>query len=134
MGVQRRLFVGIAALLSAAGLAACGDEDFENNPRPPAPIELSARIGDDAVTVSPSGVGAGLATITISNQTRDAAGLVLEGPTDEASDEILAGGTGSLKLVLEEGDYEVTDDDGARATELIVGPERPSSQNDLGLP
>lgn len=134
MGVQRRLFVGIAALVSAAGLGACGDEDFENNPRPPSPIELSARIGDDSVTVSPSEVGAGLATITISNQTRDAAGLVLEGPTDEASDEILAGGTGSMKIALEEGDYDVTDDDGARGTELIVGPERESSQNELGLP
>jgi hypothetical protein len=134
MGVQRRLFVGIAALLSAAGLAACGEEDFENNPRPPSPIELSARIGDDAVTISPAEVGAGLATITISNQTRDAAGVVLEGPTDEASDEIVAGGTGSLKLTLEEGDYDVTDDDGARTTQLIVGPERESSQNELGLP
>ena len=134
MGVQRRLFVGLAALCSAATLAACGEEDFENNPRPPSPIELSARIGDDGVTVSPRDVGAGLATITISNQTPRAERLVLEGPTDEASDEIIAGGTGSLKIALEQGDYEVTDGDGARITELVVGPERESSQNELGLP
>jgi hypothetical protein len=65
---------------------------------------------------------------------RDAAGLVLEGPTDEASSEILGGGTGSLKIALEEGTYDVTDDDGARLTELEVGPERESSQNELLLP
>ena len=134
MGVPRRLFVGLAALCSAATLAACGEEDFENNPRPPSPIELSARIGDDGVTVSPRDVGAGLATITISNQTPRAERLVLEGPTDEASDEIIAGGTGSLKIALEQGDYEVTDGGGARITELVVGPERESSQNELGLP
>ena len=135
MGVPRRLFVGLArALLRWRLLAACGEEDFENNPRPPSPIELSARIGDDGVTVSPRDVGAGLATITISNQTPRAERLVLEGPTDEASDEILAGGTGSLKIALEQGDYEVTDGGGARLTELVVGPERESSQNELGLP
>ena len=59
---------------------------------------------------------------------------MLEGPTDEASDEIIAGGTGSLKIALEQGDYEVTDGGGARITELVVGPERESSQNELGLP
>ncbi|HXV52244.1 MAG TPA: hypothetical protein VD765_03365 [Solirubrobacterales bacterium] len=134
MGVPRRLFVGLAALCSAVTLAACGEEDFENSPRPPSPIELSARIGDDGVTVSPRDVGAGLATITISNQTPRAERLVLEGPTDEASDEIIAGGTGSLKIALEQGDYEVTDGGGARITELVVGPERESSQNELGLP
>jgi hypothetical protein len=134
MGVQRRLAVGLAAIAAVALLAGCGDEDFENNPRPPSPIQLSARIGPDAVVVSPRAVGAGLATITISNQTPDAAGLVLEGPTDEASSEILGGGTGSLKIALEEGTYDVTDDDGARLTELEVGPERESSQNELLLP
>jgi len=134
MGVPRRLFVGLAALCSAATLAACGEEDFENSPRPPSPIRALSSIGDDGVTVSPRDVGAGLATITISNQTPRAERLVLEGPTDEASDEIIAGGTGSLKIALEQGDYEVTDGGGARITELVVGPERESSQNELGLP
>ena len=134
MGVQRRLCVGLAALCSAAPLAACGEEDFENSPRPPSPIRALSSIGDDGVTVSPRDVGAGLATITISNQTPRAERLVLEGPTDEASDEIIAGGTGSLKIALEQGDYEVTDGGGARITELVVGPERESSQNELGLP
>ena len=59
---------------------------------------------------------------------------MLEGPTDEASDEILGGGTGAMKIALEEGDYEVTDGEESREPELVVGPERASSQNDLLLP
>lgn len=125
----------LAALAAAVGVSACGEDDFVNDPRPPAPIELSARIGSDGVTVSPGEAGAGLATITISNQTPDPARLVLEGPTDEASDEIIAGGTGSLKFALEEGEYAVSAGDGLGGeSTLLVGPERESSQNDLLLP
>jgi hypothetical protein len=135
MGTQWRLTVGLAAVCAATGLGACGGEDdFENNARPAAPIQLSARIGDDGVVVSPGKAGAGLATITISNQTPDPARLVLEGPTDESSDEIIAGGVGSMKVGLEEGEYSVSDGEGDRESELVVGPDRESSQNELLLP
>lgn len=136
MGAQRRRLLGsVAALAIALSLAACGSEDFKNEPRPAAPIELAARIGSDGVTVSPQkAVGAGLATITISNQTNDPARLVLEGPTDDSSTEIIPQGTGSLQTSLKEGDYSVSDGNGSRTTKLVVGPERASSQNDLLLP
>ena len=128
----------LAASLAALALSACGSEDFENNPRPPAPIELSARISDQEVSVSPNSakdVGAGLATITISNQTDDPTKLLLEGPTDQSSSEIVAQGTADMKLNLEQGDYTVSAEDlTARETKLEVGPERPSSQNELLLP
>jgi hypothetical protein len=139
MSVRSRLIAPLAALVAAFALGACGGEDdFENEPRPPAPIELTARIADDVINVSPSRaseVGAGIATITISNQSQDPAILVLEGPTDDQSDEITAGGTGSMKVALEEGDYTVSaQDSDARETKLEVGPERETSQNDLLLP
>jgi hypothetical protein len=128
----------VAACLAALVLTACGSESFENNPRPPAPIALSARISDQEVSLSPNtakAVGAGLATITISNQTNDPTKLLLEGPTDQSSSEIVAQGTGDMKLNLEQGDYKVSAaDSSARETRLSVGPERPSSQNDLLLP
>ena len=129
----------LAALAVAFAISACGEDDFENQGRPPSPIELTALISDSAVKVSPStaaAVGAGLVTVTISNQSQDPAALVLEGPTDAASDEIPAGGTGSLKTTLEEGDYVVTAGESSRAGEgsLAVGPERESAQNELLLP
>jgi hypothetical protein len=125
-----------AALCSSALLAACGEEDFKNDPRPPSPIELSALINDKQVVVSPSDVGAGLVSITVSNQSGDPATLTLSGPNDIASSQILPGNTARLKGQLKQGDYEVSagGDSTARDDTLTVGPERPSSQNDLLLP
>ena len=124
----------LAALVAALALAACGEDDFENNPRPPAPVELTARIGDDSISLGPQEIGAGLANVTVSNQTPDPVRLVFEGPTEEESDEIVAGGVGSLKVALEEGEYSVSDGEGEREAQLTVGPARESSQNDLLLP
>ena len=129
----------IAACLAALALTACGSEDFENNPRPPAPIALSARISDQEVSVSPNtakAVGAGLATITISNQTDDPTKLLLEGPTDQSSSEIVAQGHGRHEAQPRAGRLQGLRRglERARDTKLSVGPERPSSQNDLLLP
>lgn len=139
MGARRRLSFTVAALGAAALAAGCGEDDFENLPRPPSPIELAAVITDDEVKVSPStakAVGAGTATVTISNQSQDPGALVLEGPSDEASDEIAPGGVASIKVELLEGDYTVSagEDSDARESKLVVGPERPSSQNEVLLP
>jgi hypothetical protein len=135
MGAARRLVVLLAAGFAALAITACGDDDFENNPRPPAPIELSALIADTGVRVSPArDIGAGPATITISNQTGDPARLVFEGPTEDSSDQIIAGGTGSMKLDLQEGDYTVSAGELEKTETFSVGPERASSQNELLLP
>jgi hypothetical protein len=132
----RRSLVVTAALAAAFALAACGEEDFENNPRPPAPIALSALINDRDVVVSPSDVGAGLATITVSNQSADTATFTLSGPNDIATEEILPGNTATVKGQLKQGEYEVSagEDSIVRGGTLTVGPERSSSQNDLLLP
>jgi hypothetical protein len=133
----RRLIVPLGALLAAFAISACGADDFKNDPRPPAPIQLGARIGDDGVAISPGkggDVGAGIANITISNQTSDPAKLVMEGPNDLASDPIVPEGTSSIKVDLKEGQYLVTNGGEGRQTKLEVAAERPSSQNDLLLP
>jgi hypothetical protein len=135
MVAARRLIVPLAAGIAALAIGACGEDDFKNNPRPPAPIELSALINNGGVRVSPTkDVGAGPATITISNQTDEPARLVFEGPTDDSSNPIIAGGTGSMKLDLAEGEYTVSTGEGLAGQQLNVGPERPSSQNELLLP
>ena len=130
--------VTLASVLAAAPLllGACGEDDFENNPRPAIPVELTAAIDDRAVTLSPSSVGAGLVNITVSNQTDEPTRLTLEGPTETATGEIPPGGTQTIKTTLEEGDYDIAADAeiDVKPDTLEVGPERPTSQNELLQP
>lgn len=122
-------------MLAAVTVAGCGAEDFPNEPRPASPVELSARIDDRRVVVAPNKTGAGLAVITISNQSSDAVELALAGPSERNTSEIPAGGVGTLQLDLEEGDYTVEPSvSSIDAGELTVGADRPSAQNDLLLP
>jgi hypothetical protein len=117
-------------------LAACGSDDFPNDPRPPTPVELTAAIDSDSVTISPDDPGAGIVNITISNQTDEPTRLTLEGPTTATSNEIAPGGTGSIKTTLEEGEYEAAAgaEIGIKPQKLTVGPERPNSTNELLQP
>jgi hypothetical protein len=122
-------------VLAVAAVAGCGAEDHANDPRPPAPVELSALVNNGKVTFAPSRTGAGLAVITVSNQSSDALQLDFSGPSKGSTSEIAAGGVGTVQLQLKEGDYTVAPsidsiDDGT----LTVGAERPTAQNDLLLP
>lgn len=134
----RRLRAGALCLLASASmvLAACGEDDFPNEPRPASPVELTAAIDAQSVTVSPKSLGAGLVNLTISNQTAEPLRLTLEGPTSETSGEIPPGATGSIKAALEEGDYEAAAgaEIGIKPDTLAVGPARPTSQNELLQP
>src|SRR3954454_14940852 len=70
------------ALLATAGsaVAGCGgSSEFKNDPRPPAPVQLTGVIRDDKLTVSPNRVGAGPIIILISNQTQEAHTVTLDG-------------------------------------------------------
>ena len=128
--------VPAAALAAATGVAACGSDDHPNNPRPPSPIELTARISDRDIALSPSELGGGPVSITVSNQSRQPAALTLEGPTDAIGTELPPGAVGEFKATLEEGQYEVSGgpESSAREGTLEVGPDRESSQNELLLP
>jgi hypothetical protein len=127
----------------AAGLvvAGCGEEDFANNPRPPVPVELTGVIQDEAVTVSPSRIGAGPILITMSNQTRNEVVITLEGEsiTDEVGP-VRPLDTATIQKTLDPGLYEVrAGSDVAlpreiRPAELEIGRERPTSSSDLLLP
>ena len=137
MKVRRRLVVAAAAVTAAAALGACGGEDdFPNEPRPAAPLDLTANITDREVILGTSKIGAGLLNITIANQSKDTATPTFDGPTIVTGPEMPPGTVGSLKASFEEGDYEVTagEESGARAATLEVGPDRPSSQNEVLLP
>ena len=103
------LVVGAGAVLAVG----CGEDDFENEPRPAVPLELTGVIQSDKVTVSPDGsgrqrIGAGPFLITISNQTNDPHTVILEGEeVREQTEEIAPLDTATLQKTLEPGEYEV---------------------------
>lgn len=137
LGGSRAVVAGVGLAL-AVGASGCGEDDFENEPRPPSPVELTAAIDKRAVSIAPSDPAAGLVVITISNQTDEVMQLVLDGPGDEdpTSGDIEPLGTGSIKTALEEGEYEALagNSETIEPAPITVGPPGESSQNDLLLP
>ncbi len=136
----------LALLLATAGaIAACGEDEFANDPRPPAPETLTGVIAERGVTVSPDGtkvqVGAGPVVLEISNQTEAPHTVMLMGDEiDERVGPVQPGDVATIQKTLAEGTYEVragSERAVARAipaATLEVGPERESSSDDLLLP
>jgi hypothetical protein len=133
----------LATFATAAVLmAGCGDEDFENGPRPPVRLQLSGVIQTDQVTVSPSrNLGAGPFAITISNQTQDRHTITLEGERlKTAASPVDPGDTLTIRRTLEPGSYELRAGSAQAVRKEIepavidVGAERKDSNSDLLLP
>jgi hypothetical protein len=131
-----------AALATAAIAAGCGEDDFENEPRPAVTIELTGVIQEDKLSVSPSrNLGAGPFTILISNQTDAEHTVTLEGGSiQEEVGPVGPDDTVEIKRTLAPGSYEVRAGS-ARAVRreiqpatLDIGEERKSSNNELLLP
>jgi hypothetical protein len=140
--VTTRVARGVAALLlGGVLLAACGEDDFENNPRPPVPVELSGVITAAKVTVAPTKIGAGPVVITVSNQTKARHTITLEGESLRAKvGPIGPFDTATIRRTLDPGDYEVRAGS-PQAVEreitparLTIGKQRPDSNNQLLLP
>jgi len=145
MSGKTRVWCLALLLTSASAATACGEDDFANEPRPPAPETLTGVIQDRGVTVSPNGtnvqVGAGPVVLQISNQTDAPHTVMLMGDeTDERVGPVQPGDVATIQDTLEQGTYEVrAGSDRAVAQEipaatLEVGPERESSSDDLLLP
>jgi hypothetical protein len=102
-------YAAMFLLAVASGtLAACGEEDFANRPRPPVPFELTGVVQEDKVTISPRRVGAGPVVITISNQTGAAHTITLEGESiRERVGPVQPLDTVTIQKSLQPGSYEV---------------------------
>ena len=130
-----RALFALAATVAVIAAAGCGRDDFENDPRPTVPAEVSVEVGEDAVVVSHGEFGAGLVVFTIANLGDKDASVSFEGPTTAESDEIPPGGTTQLKTEVTTGDYAASVNGAdAQPFEFEVGPERPSGQDELLLP
>jgi hypothetical protein len=133
------------ALVAVVLLAGCGDDraDYQNKPRPPAPINVTAAIDGDRVRVSPGAFGSGPVVFIISNQSGAAQTVTFE--TDEiggdtggitrSTREIAARSTAQLKVDPPEGTYRLSASaSDIRPAEIEVGARRESAQNELLQP
>ena len=133
-----------SAIAAAVVLAGCGaSADSRTDPRPPAPIILTASISDQRVSVSPRRFGAGPISLIVTNQTKTAQRVTLEsvdaaghGPgLKQETAPISPRDTATLKATVAPGRYSVhVAGDAIDAAALRVGPQRPSAQNDLLQP
>jgi hypothetical protein len=122
-------------------VAGCGEDDFENKPRPAVPVELTGVIQEDKVTVSPSKVGAGPILITLSNQTQAAHTITLEGETiREEVGPVHPLDTATIQKTLKQGRYEVRAGSQKavkreiKPATLTIGKPRKNSSGELLLP
>lgn len=136
---------GAASLLAGAlclvVLAGCGSEEFKNNPRPATALEITGVIQKDKVTISPDQFGAGPILLTISNQTKEAHTVTLEGESlRERVGPINPLDTATIQAKVDSGTYEVRAGSSQavaqeiQPAELDVGESRGDSNDQLLQP
>jgi hypothetical protein len=130
-----------AVLLCVVVLAGCGSDDFENNPRPASALEITGVIQKDKVTISPDQFGAGPILLTISNQTKEAHTVTLEGESlRERVGPINPLDTATIQANVDTGTYEVRAGSSQavaqeiQPAELDVGESRGDSNDQLLQP
>lgn len=137
--------LAVAGLAAAAvAVAGCGDDQtYANHPRPPAPILVTASISDEGVAVSPRRFGAGPVNVVVTNQTGAAQRVALEsvdgvgrGPgIRQVTSPINPRDSARLAADVHPGRYRLhVPGTGIPSARLLVGPRRPSSQDELLLP
>jgi hypothetical protein len=136
-----RTLASSAAVLACLGLVACGEEDFENEPRPPVPLQLTGVITPERVTISPNRLGAGPIELTISNQTEASHSVILKGEgVEERVGPVNPQDTATLQKTLPPGQYVVSAgseeavEREIRGATIVVGRERDPSNDELLLP
>jgi hypothetical protein len=136
--VPRRALILAAA--ACCGLAGCGSgSDYANKDRPPSPINVTAAISTKKVSISPKTFGAGPIVVIISNQTGAKQKLTLQTselggskPGIKATSNMIDGhDTGTMKLDVRAGDYELSTSGGVTAARFTVGKQRRSAQDQL---
>jgi hypothetical protein len=142
--MEKRLRTSVALLAGGLLIAGCGSgNSYKNNPRPAAPINVTAFVGAKRVSVSPNQFGAGPIVVIVTNQSNSSQDVTFQndlagggkGDVTQSTGPINPGDTGQLKLDVVQGKYVVkTGDNGIRPASVNVGPQRPSAQNDLLQP
>ncbi|HEV2752911.1 MAG TPA: hypothetical protein VGV36_03625 [Solirubrobacteraceae bacterium] len=123
------------------GAAACGGDDFANDPRPPIPLDVTALVTEDGISVSPAQFGAGVVRVIIANQTEEPQTLTLKRQDSDRlvvgrqTGSIGPGDTAELKADLDPGTYELlTEREDVQEATIKVTEQRPSGENVLLAP
>ena len=132
----------LAIVAAGALLAGCGSStSYQNKPRPPAPIVITASIQKDKVSVSPRRFGAGPVSLIIVNQTEAAQQVTFEskgggGGFTQQTGPINPRDTATLRADVPSGDavVRVGGAGGIQAAQVRVGSRRESAQNQLLQP
>ena len=128
-------FASATVVVAALAVAGCGRNDFNNDPRPPIPAEVSVKIATRRRRGLAQGVRRRPGQLHVANLTNQTGSLAIHGPVDADSDQIQPGGAETVKVDMKTGSYEASVDGIAvRPFSFTVGPERPSGKNDLLLP
>jgi hypothetical protein len=115
----------------------CGStEERKSNPRPPSPINVSVKIDDEEVAVSPTRFGAGPIVLYVANKSSASHKLTLEGPRVRQSvGPINPQDTAAIKVSVRPGGYKLSANGGSvKPADITVGPERSSGQSELLQP
>jgi hypothetical protein len=125
----------LAASLAAVAVTGCGAKSNPNDPRPPAQLEVSASVNSSKVQISPDKFGAGVVNFTVANLSGTPITFSVNGPTKASTVQIQPGSPDYLKMSIKEGTYQASAGNSKiKPATIKVGPERPSSQNELLLP
>jgi hypothetical protein len=132
--MRRTAVIGILGL-TALMVSGCGGSTgtFKNNPRPPAPINVTGFVSNSRVTVSPSSFGAGPINLYVTNSASQSISLTVrdaKGSSVAALQSVNPDTPGEVKFDIAPGDYQVTaSQPGIRSAELHVGKKRSSASN-----
>ena len=141
--MPRRLNAALVSLTATSlAIAGCGSSDsYENKPRPPAPIVITASIQKDKVSVSPRSFGAGPVSLIIVNQTEAAQQVTFEskggtGGFTQETGPINPRDTATLRADVPTGAAVVMvgGAGGIQAAQVQVGTRRGTAQNQLLQP
>jgi hypothetical protein len=136
----RTWLVAVPAVVVAGVTAGCGSTpNYANDPRPPAPIAVSASVNSGRISVSPARIGAGPIRLLVANLSKKSLEVVVD-PVDSDGTGARSGlinpqSTASLQLTVKQGTYRLKSAQGSVSpATLAVGKTRTSAQNELLLP
>ena len=136
---MRREALVLAAAL-CCGVSGCGGgSDYANKPRPASPINITAAISTKKISISPKTFGAGPIVLIISNQTDRSQTLTLQTHElggdkpgiKQTSNPIGPRNTGTMKVDVRKGSYEISAKGGLEPVTVEVGADRKSAQDEL---